>query len=176
MLLSKGLIRIHLSPPPNAEFSVIAVDDPYGYATPNNLSLFRRPLPATNLPFEARSCGTAERPQFFGEPILPSLMSQANDANLDHAQATAPLTAAQQASIANFELGLFSAQASDFVAGGLTAAGATGGPVALSQQPFTFGENAAPMPPGAPPFNPNAFTIYNAWGSPGTAAPADDAT
>src|ERR671935_50549 len=51
LLLTKGLIRITLSPPPGAQFTVTAVNDPYNYATPTNLSLFRRPSPATNLPF-----------------------------------------------------------------------------------------------------------------------------
>src|SRR5262249_60704060 len=55
MLLTKGLIRVGLSVPPTAEFELLAVDDPYGYAghndKANELSLFRRPLPSTNLNF-----------------------------------------------------------------------------------------------------------------------------
>ena len=56
MLLSKGLIRIGIGMPPNqfvstAEFELVAVDDPYGYASASELSLFRRPLPSTNLKF-----------------------------------------------------------------------------------------------------------------------------
>ena len=51
MLLTKGLIRVGIGVPPNAEFELIAVDDPYGYASATELSLFRRPLPATNLRF-----------------------------------------------------------------------------------------------------------------------------
>jgi hypothetical protein len=34
LLLSRGLIRIGMIPPANAEFVVDAVDDPYGFATP----------------------------------------------------------------------------------------------------------------------------------------------
>ncbi len=34
-----------------AEFELVAVDDPYGHASAQDLSLFRRPLPATNLKF-----------------------------------------------------------------------------------------------------------------------------
>src|SRR5947207_8921131 len=48
MLLSKGLIRVGIGIPANAEFELIAVDDPYGYASPSDLSLFRRPPPFTN--------------------------------------------------------------------------------------------------------------------------------
>src|SRR5512135_3282953 len=51
MLLNKGLIRVGMGIPANAEFDLIAVDDPYGYASATELSLFRRPLPATNLGF-----------------------------------------------------------------------------------------------------------------------------
>ena len=56
MLLSKGLIRVGIGMPPNqfvsnAEFELIAVDDPYGYASAGELSLFRRPLPSTNVKF-----------------------------------------------------------------------------------------------------------------------------
>ena len=49
MLLSKGLIRVGIGIPDNAEFELIEVDDPYGYASASELSLFRRPLPSTNL-------------------------------------------------------------------------------------------------------------------------------
>jgi cytochrome c peroxidase len=53
MLLTKGLIRVGIGAPSNAEFELIDVEDPYGYASATELSLFRRPLPATNLPFLA---------------------------------------------------------------------------------------------------------------------------
>jgi cytochrome c peroxidase len=51
LLLSRGVIRIELKVPPAAEFAVIGVDDPYGYATSTRLDFYRRPLPATNLRF-----------------------------------------------------------------------------------------------------------------------------
>src|SRR5581483_4808707 len=51
MLLSKGLIRVGMGIPDGAEFSLVAVDDPYHYASAGELSLFRRPLPSTNLSF-----------------------------------------------------------------------------------------------------------------------------
>ena len=50
-LLDKGLIRVGLAVPPDAEFELVAVDDPYGYAHAGELSLFRRPLPSVNLKF-----------------------------------------------------------------------------------------------------------------------------
>src|SRR4029077_1708078 len=53
LLLSRGLIRIGLPIPPDAEFELAAVDDPYHFASPQELSLFRRPLPTTNLKFDS---------------------------------------------------------------------------------------------------------------------------
>ena len=37
--------------PAGADYELTAVDDPYGFASASQLSLFRRPLPATNLRF-----------------------------------------------------------------------------------------------------------------------------
>src|SRR5512140_929947 len=51
MLLSKGLIRVGIGIPADAEFELADVDDPYHYASAAELSLFRRPLPAANLQF-----------------------------------------------------------------------------------------------------------------------------
>src|SRR5205807_7910554 len=51
MLLTKGLIRVGIGIPSAADFELVAVDDPYGYASAAELSLFRRPLPTTNLKF-----------------------------------------------------------------------------------------------------------------------------
>lgn len=51
MLLTRGVIRVGLPIPANAEFTLANVDDPYGYASAQELSLFRRPLPSTNLPY-----------------------------------------------------------------------------------------------------------------------------
>ena len=51
MLLSKGLIRVGMPIPDNAEFELVEVDDPYGFASAKQLSLFRRPLPSANVEF-----------------------------------------------------------------------------------------------------------------------------
>ena len=55
LLLSHGLIRIPLTVPVNAQFTVTVVHDPYGCALVADpatgvltLSTYRRPLPATN--------------------------------------------------------------------------------------------------------------------------------
>jgi hypothetical protein len=168
MLLSKGLIRIGIGVPPDAEFDVVAIDDPYGHATSQQLSLFRRPLPATNLPFaegimwDVRETSTQNIAPPFKVPLSlnDQLKSQANDATLRHAESTAPLSDAVQQSIVSFELGLFSAQLLDFRAGLLSSNGAFGGPVNLSQQPVPpQGSNTL----GLTGFDPIVFTIFDAW-------------
>ena len=51
LLISRGLIRIALSPPAGAEFTVTDVENPYGCGSTQTLSMYRRPLPSTNLRF-----------------------------------------------------------------------------------------------------------------------------
>lgn len=167
LLLSKGLIRIGIPLPTSSEFAVSHVDDPYGCTTnpetgltsPTTgiLSMYRRPLPATNLGFLTAIMWDGRE---------PSLASQATDATLGHAQGNAAPTAEQQAQIVSFESGLFTAQEFDENAKVLHAAGASGGAVALSLQlsQFFVGVND---PFGQNPenqaFNPNIFDTYKPW-------------
>jgi hypothetical protein len=116
MLLTKGLIRVGIGVPANAEFDLVDVDDPYGYASASELSLFRRPLPSTNLKFLATVMWDG-RETFVGRSIHFDLSDQANTATLQHAAAVNPLTDAEQQEIVNFELGLFTAQSMDRDAG-----------------------------------------------------------
>jgi len=160
MLLTKGLIRVGIGIPPNAEFAMIDVDDPYGYASAAELSLFRRPLPATNLPFLATVMWDG-RQTFPGQSIHFDLSDQANGATLGHAAGINPLTPAQRASIVNFEMGLFTAQSTDNAAGVLNSRRGAGGPVTLSRQPFYIGINDV-LSPG---FDRRAFRLFDAWGS-----------
>ena len=93
------------------------------------------------------------------------LSDQANSATTGHAQAAQPLTAAQREAIFAFETTLFTAQVFDDEAGELTARHALGGPQYLSQQNFYFGINdvvSGDYRTGAL-FNPNVFTLYDAW-------------
>jgi cytochrome c peroxidase len=158
MLLTKGLIRVGIGVPPNAEFELIDVDDPYGYASATELSLFRRPLPTTNLPFLATVMWDG-RETFPGQSIHFDLSDQANGATLGHAAGINPLTQPQRDAIVNFETSLFTAQATDNAAGALNTQGGTGGPVTLSRQPFYIGINDV-LSPG---FNPRAFTVFDGW-------------
>jgi cytochrome c peroxidase len=164
MLLRRGVIRIGLPMPANAEFDLIAVDDPYHHASAQELSLFRRPPPIANLRFQA-TIMIDGRETFPGLTIPEDLAHQANGATRGHAQATADLTEEQQRQLVDFELSLFSAQVQDKDAGNLAAAGATGGPEALIAEPFYIGIND-PFPGGDPtgkPFDPHVFNTYDSW-------------
>jgi cytochrome c peroxidase len=185
MLLSKGLIRVGLGIPANADFELVSADDPYGYASSRELSLFRRPLPAANLKFLATVMWDARETYkdaqsnicFAGtvncyRPLDFNLDNQANHAVLGHAQASQALTSDEQAAIVQFEKGLFTAQLYDNQAQMLTGASAQGGPRALSKAAFYFGINDAGVGDYVTkvPFTPNAMTLFDAWN---TAASAD---
>jgi cytochrome c peroxidase len=169
LLMRKGLLRIGLPMPaaPIRQFEIVSVDDPYhcntdpatGLTSPTSgiVSVYRRPLPATNLNFLSTIMWDGREPSF---------ASQAMDATLGHAQANAAPTAAQVQQIVAFETGTFSAQSFDDKAQALDADGATGGPSALAQLVASFfigindpfGQN-----PQNTPFTPVIFTLYGAW-------------
>ncbi len=179
LLLSRGLIRIALPVPANAQFTVINVANPYGCGDMTTLSMYRRPLPATNLKFLSTVMwdGRESSPQTGTQKItyatnpfdlMADLAQQAIDATAGHAQGANPPTAAQIQSIVNFEMSLRTAQAIDFQAGFLNTDGAQGGPVTLASQPFNIGINDSFPPsfgfnPFPAPFNPVIFKLYDAW-------------
>src|SRR5262252_9101532 len=136
LLLHRGLIRVAIDVPDGAEFFVDHVDDPYECGAPlRTLSLYRRPLPSTNVSFLSAVMWDG-RESSASTTILQDLARQANDATLGHAQAALPLTTAERQAIVDFETGLYAAQIFDRNAGGLDTRGASGGPVALASQPF----------------------------------------
>ncbi len=161
-LLTKGLIRIGLTIPATAEFELVAVDDPYGFASASELSFFRRPLPTTNLKFLSTVMWDG-RETVPGKPIADDLATQSSDAVTGHAQG-APLSTATRTAIVQFELALATAQVSDRKAGDLRSAGAQGGPEAILAQPFYIGinDNFGDSQTGNP-FTPFVFTIYDPW-------------
>ena len=79
MLLTKGLIRVGIGIPDDAEFELAAVDDPYEFASSSELSLFRRPLPSTNLKFLSTVMWDG-RETFPGQTIHFDLSHQSNSA------------------------------------------------------------------------------------------------
>jgi len=180
MLLSKGLIRVGIGMPsgPGVEFELVAVDDPYGHASAQDLSLFRRPLPATNLKFlstvmwdgretfkdlSSTNCVIGTTNCF--ATVAFDLADQANGATLGHAQGAIPLSNAQRQAIVAFESSLYTAQVFDVNAGELAANQAFGGPDYLSAQDSYFGVNdaiAGDYHTGAP-FDSTVFHTYDAW-------------
>ena len=163
MLLAKGLIRVGIGIPADAEFTLDAVDDPYGFASSHELSLFRRPPPSSNLAFLS-TVMLDGRETFPGQTIAFDLSDQANDATMGHAQASVPLSNEQREQIVAFETGLFTAQVYDVAAGDLRSQGARGGPKALSKQDFYIGINdPLGLNPKGIPFSPVIFTNFAAW-------------
>ena len=162
MLLTKGLIRVGLPVPATAEFELVAVDDPYHFASAAELSLFRRPLPTANLKFDSTVMWDG-REVVPGAAVLDELGTQASDATTGHAQGQ-PLSQAQRMSIAQFETEIASAQIFDNQAGNLRAAGANGGPEAILAEPFYIGinDNFGDSQTHAP-FNPVVFNLFDRW-------------
>jgi cytochrome c peroxidase len=164
MLLTKGLIRVGIGVPDTAEFEVVEIDDPYGYARPTELSLFRRPLPSTNMKFLSAVMWDGRETQP-GKSIHFDLSQQATDATVGHAQGS-ELSDAQRESIVSFELGLYTAATYDHVAKDLTVWNAKGGPQAVIDQEFFIGIND-----NFGDFTPVVFNIYDTWKT----APSGDA-
>jgi hypothetical protein len=157
LLRTRGLIRVGLPIPAGAEFALEATDDPYQHASSADLSLFRRPLPATNLKFQSTVMwdGRQTTP---GNTITQNLTSQALDATQGHAQSAVNPTAAVLKQIVDFEAGLFTAQEVDTAAGTLIAEGGKGGSKRLSSQKYKDGINSPFVT--RPKFNPQAFSLF----------------
>jgi cytochrome c peroxidase len=178
LLINKGLIRITLQVPSTAEFDVVSVVNPYGCGDPSTLSMYRRPLPSTNLRFlstlmwdgrESSAQTGTHKITFPTNPgdLLADLAHQSIDATNIHAQGTTTLTSQQQQAIVNFEMALSTAQAIDYRAGALNADGATGGPAIIDARTipaFFIGIND-PLGgnPHGTPFTPVIFSLYAAW-------------
>jgi hypothetical protein len=178
LLTERGLIRIAQPVPDEAEFDVLSVVNPYGCNELATLSVYRRPLPTTNLRFlstimwdgrESSPLTATQKITFNTNPgdLLADLAHQAVDATTGHAQASVPPSQQQQQLIVDFEMSLVTAQAFDYRAGRLNAEGATGGPVELvihTMPAFYIGIND-PLGgnPFGTPFTGAIFNLYDAW-------------
>ncbi len=193
LLRTRGLIRVAIGVPANADYQVMSVNNPYSCNETNVISQYRRPLPATNLRFlsavmfDGREStpitGTTKilyDPNHPTAALLSDLAHQAMDATNGHAQASPPLTLSDSrlTQIVNFEMALSTAQAFGFSTGLLNAQGATGGPVLLTTQPFFVSINSSVNPlvptleqpgglvtPGDGQFTPVIFNLFDAWAS-----------
>jgi hypothetical protein len=190
------------------------VNDPYGFVSLGandqpfpyyqHVQYFRRPVPLlaeraiVTIMWDGRESPSQVGCTANGVPLNPVLppctvgsetldqdfFNQASHATTGHAQASQPLTPAQEKEILDFQKQLAVAQSFDNQAGDLTANSARGGPNALLSFPSYIGindnfGNCGPMQGadplcrvlGAPlgigqrdvPFNLNVFTIYNSY-------------
>jgi len=188
LLRTRALIRIAITVPGNADYRVVNVNNPYGCNESDVISMYRRPLPSTNLRFlsavmfdgreSTPATGTTKiLHSNYPDSLLSDLAHQSLDATNGHAQGdgTKP-TPAEQQQIVNFEMALFTAQTVGNYAGRLDAHGANGGPVSLATQPFFISINSSvnPLVPtleipgglvttGDGHFTPAIFNPFDAW-------------
>jgi hypothetical protein len=190
LLRTRGLLRISLAVPANANYKIVGVYNPYGCNESDIISMYRRPLPATNLAFlsavmfdgreSTPSTGTTKI-SYANYPISlrADLLHQAVDATVGHAQGDGSRpTAQEQEKIVDFEMSLVTAQAISRRAGSLSDQGAKGGPKPLMDQSFFIGINSSVNPlvpaleqpggmitPGDGKFSPAIFNTFAAWAS-----------
>ncbi len=169
LLRTRGLIRVAIGVPANADYQVVSVSNPYGCNESDVISQYRRPLPATNLRFlstvmldgrESSPLTGTQKITYVPSPhdldsLIFDLKHQSLDATNGHAQGNGSRpTADEQTQIVNFEMALSTGQIIDNLAGRLDARGATGGTISLTTQPFFIGINSSVrflLPP--PQFN-----------------------
>jgi len=196
LLRTRGLFRIAIGVPANADYRVVSVQNPYGCNETDTISMYRRPLPAANLRFlsavmtdgrESTPITGTQKIVFATYPgsLMSDLAHQAMDATNGHAQGDGSRpTAAEQQEIVNFEMSLTTAQAIGNGIGRLDAQGAKGGPIALATQPFFISVNSSINPlvpqfeppggvatPGDGHFNQAIFDLFDAWASHPDASP-----
>jgi hypothetical protein len=185
LLLNRGLIRVFLPVPRNADFSIEVVSDPpacntspaYGLksATPM-ISVYRRPRMAANLKYVTNAGprivlklgGLSDTDPATGRPVGMNFMAdareatlttQARSAMLGHVQASS-VTEDQLRRIVDFESQVYVAQVSDRIGGSLVA---PGGPEALGpramadHRPGVLGDND---------YDP-VFLLFDTWKKPG---------
>ena len=188
LLRTRGLFRIAIAVPSNANYRIVGVTNQYGCNESDTISMYRRVLPATNLRFlsavmfdgrESTPVTGTTKISYANYPdsLMADLKHQSIDATTGHAQGdgTRP-TPAEQQEIVDFEMALTTAQAIGNRAGWLNAGGATGGPMALVNQPFFISINSSVNPlvptletpggmikPGDGKFTPAIFDTFNAW-------------
>lgn len=180
LLVKSGLIRVGLDLSTSGssipQFTITAVEDPYGCAIApkssgqQEVSVYRRPLPSTNLKFLSavmwdgrESVFPLNNEQSFSANLTADLTQQAFDATMGHAQAAHAPSADQLKKIVAFEMSLNSAQLADFRAGDLSRR-AQGGPRFLASQEYYPGINdSLGGDPEGDAFNANAFTLFSAF-------------
>jgi hypothetical protein len=155
LLRTRGLIRIGITVPATADFVVTNADNQYGCTETDTVSMYRRPLPSTNLLFlstvmfdgrESTPITGTTKINFSNYPtsLTDDLKHQALDATIIHAEGLGDRpTADEQQQIVDFETALSTAQMTTTAGGRLDALGAHGGPGALVTQPFFITINSS---------------------------------
>src|SRR5262249_10177930 len=150
----RGLIRVAIAVPANADYQVVRVENQYGCNETDVISMYRRPLPATNLRFlsavmfdgrESTPANGTTKILYDNYPasLLSDLAHQSVSATKIHAEGdgTRP-TPAEQQEIVEFETSLFTAQAFGERIGPLDTRRVDGGPGPLVTQPFFISINS----------------------------------
>lgn len=190
LMLRYGLVRVGMVLPANSQFTISVVHDPYGCALitdsasgQTTVSVYRRPLPATNLGFLSavmfdgrETVAPLTSGPAFAANLVQDLTHQAHDAIMGHSQAATAPTDRQLADIVTFELGLSTAQLWDQAAGMLNGHGGAGGPLQLSKQEYYPGMNdVLGADPTGTPFNSSSMANFVAWAKPDSTDDEPDA-
>lgn len=174
MIRTRGLIRVELPLPANAEFIIEKVDDPYRYANTTRVSAYRRPLPSTNLPFLSTVMWDG-RELDSSKNVQKALRTQIVDAVLGHMQAPTPPSSAVVDQILDFETHLFTTQVEDNQAGRLDAPPILAGPEGLLRGAGFARHRRGPgrgmpprliaqgPPPGGAPRPLDVFAFFQPW-------------
>jgi len=151
LLLGRGLIRVELAVPVNADYTVASVSNPYGCSSTTAVSVYRRILPTTNLPFLTEVMWDGRETLASGA-LTSALVNQANDAVHGHAAGVVPASTSAIGSAVGLELLQYTAQIFDNAAGALNGSGASGGLQALAATHSVAAASGAPV-----------FTLFQAW-------------
>jgi cytochrome c peroxidase len=172
LIRTRGLIRVQLTLPQNAEFTIESVDDPYHYANSTRVSAYRRPLPATNLRFLSTVMWDG-RELNKSEDVQKALRSQIVDAVLGHFQASSAPSKSVVNQILNFETHLFTTQVEDNEAGRLDESPILAGPERLlrgrslflrgGRAPQNSRHDDQPPLPRRAPRRFDVFTFFQPW-------------
>jgi cytochrome c peroxidase len=145
MLLSRAVFRRGGAPRPNSEWELIAVDDPHGFASVNQLVHWRRSMPTINFPIGSATVNW-DAASNVGKGQRAALVNQTNRLVTGALQGPPP-SAELVEDIVSFEESLWTAQVTVPGVGRLDADGARGGPEALSRMSKVEGR----------------FDLFDAW-------------
>ncbi|HWN10514.1 MAG TPA: hypothetical protein VNO50_14820 [Pyrinomonadaceae bacterium] len=149
MLLSRGVFRRGGAPRANSEWELIAVEDPHGFASLNQLVHWRRAMPTINFAVGSATVNW-DGGNSIGTDQHAGLVNQATR-NVTGGQQGQPAAPEVIANIVGFEESLFTAQLIVPGVGRLDSDGARGGPEALAAMTKVAGR----------------FDVFDAWANHG---------